>query len=264
MGKTKKLASILVAVCSTCLASQPRFVQAEFFEILIIGEVEFNQVTSGILGNVNPGDFAGISLWVDSDNFLDSPNFPTRGYVIEKTMFVLDFGGSNQLGLQDPFPGGVTPYFVIRDNDPAVDGFFLSRNIDVPMGLPLNQTGQFGQFSQNFLVTYGGETLPSLNIEDAVGHYDLTGLSVFNWTISDGPFDATGLLFSEMLIRRAEKPCDFPVGDLNFDFKVDLLDVAPFVDAIKVGDYICEADTNLDGVVNLQDVAPFVDLLTGI
>ena len=218
----------LLAFCS-CLISPPNSVVAELYEITIVGEVEFNQVTNGTLGNVQAGDSAALVIWVDCDNFVDSPNFPTRAYAIENSFFILDFGGTNQLGLQDPFPAGSTPYFVLRNNDPAVDGFFLSLGTDLPTGLPLTQTGQFTQFNANFSVTYDGMTLPSLDIEDAIGIYDFTGLSVFNWTVSDGAFDATGMIFSEMLIRVAEKPCINPLGDLNFDFEVNLLDVGPFV-----------------------------------
>ena len=52
-------------------------------------------------------------------------------------------------------------------------------------------------------------------------------------------------------------------GDVNMDGNIDLLDVAPFVDAISSGDYVCEADINEDGIVNLLDVAGFIDLIGG-
>jgi len=52
------------------------------------------------------------------------------------------------------------------------------------------------------------------------------------------------------------------LGDVNHDGVVDLLDVAPFVDAIAIGMYIPEADVNQDGVVDLLDVAPFINILT--
>ncbi len=55
----------------------------------------------------------------------------------------------------------------------------------------------------------------------------------------------------------------FILGDVNGDGQVDLLDVAPFVNAITSGTFIPEADINMDGQVSLLDVAPFVDLLTG-
>ncbi len=53
----------------------------------------------------------------------------------------------------------------------------------------------------------------------------------------------------------------FVLGDINCDGDVNLLDVAPFVDALT-GMYNAKADINEDGVVDLLDVAPFVDLFT--
>ena len=58
--------------------------------------------------------------------------------------------------------------------------------------------------------------------------------------------------------------CDFEGrGDVNMDGSVNLLDVAPFVDALSNGTFIQEADVNCDEMVNLLDVAPFVELLAG-
>ena len=51
-------------------------------------------------------------------------------------------------------------------------------------------------------------------------------------------------------------------GDVNRDGKLDLLDVAPFVDLISSGQFQGEADINNDNLVNLLDVNPFIDLLT--
>jgi hypothetical protein len=45
-----------------------------------------------------------------------------------------------------------------------------------------------------------------LDILDALGTYDFTGLSVFNWTIDDGPFQPVGLLFSQLTIESAAIP----------------------------------------------------------
>ena len=52
------------------------------------------------------------------------------------------------------------------------------------------------------------------------------------------------------------------LGDLNCDGVVDLLDIAPFVDAIGNGVLDVKADLNEDGADDLLDIAPFVDLLT--
>jgi hypothetical protein len=66
--------------------------------------------------------------------------------------------------------------------------------------------GLFEQFRNNVSVTYTGDTLTSLDIEDAVGTYDFTGLTVFNWTIDDGPFNAAGFVFSDLTITRVPEP----------------------------------------------------------
>ena len=55
----------------------------------------------------------------------------------------------------------------------------------------------------------------------------------------------------------------FVLGDVNCDGVVNLLDVAPFVDAISTGVFNEKADMNQDGAVNLLDVDPFIILLNG-
>ena len=60
-----------------------------------------------------------------------------------------------------------------------------------------------------------------------------------------------------------ESDSNFLKGDVNGDGETNLLDVAPFVEAVQTGTFILEADVNCDGEVNLLDVGPFVDLLTG-
>jgi hypothetical protein len=114
--------------------------------------------------------------------------------------------GTTVMSLHDPFPGGQTPYFVLRDDDPAVDGFFISTDLNGPVGLPIDQTGIFGQFLDNFNVTYGGATLSSLDILGALGSYDFDGLTVFNWTVDDGPFNPLGLIFEELTIEILSPP----------------------------------------------------------
>ncbi|MCH9648762.1 MAG: hypothetical protein K0U98_11025 [Deltaproteobacteria bacterium] len=173
--------------------------QAEIVEVTVLGEVEFNQVTTPPLGNVNPGDAAQLTFLVDSESFVDSGSFPTRGYDIDLSSFALSLG-TETLGLQDPFPVGQVPFLVLRDNDPVVDGFFISTNIDVPMVVPIDQAGALGQFANSFSVTYEGSTLVSLNLLDALGSYDFTGLTVFNWTVDDGPFQPLGIVFTELAI----------------------------------------------------------------
>ncbi len=182
--------------------------QAQLVDVSIRGEVEFNLVSTGPLAAVTPLTPVEIRLQLDATDFVNSGVFPTRGYRIVDGSFEFDLGAGT-LNLQSPFPGG-NPYFTIRDNDPAVDGFFLSDNLSSPSGLPLNLAGGFGQFIANFSVTYGGATLPSLDIMDALGTYDFTGLTVFNYTIDDGPFNPVGMIFESMEISMVGGPaCGF-------------------------------------------------------
>lgn len=173
------------------------------------GEVEFNQISAPPLGNVASGETVTMTLVVDSDSFVNSSFFPTRGYIIDQATFSLVFDSAS-MALQNPFPPAETPYFVIRDNDPAVDGFFVATNVDNPFGfgVPLNQSGIFGQFQNSYRVTYTGDTLPSLDILDALGTYDFSGLTVFGWTIDDGPFNAMFIIFNQMTIEAAIADAD--------------------------------------------------------
>lgn len=183
--------------------------------VTVTGTVEYNQISGAPLSGASSGDPAELSFLVDSDDFADDLMFPTRGYVIDQSSFSMVInGGAVDIGLQSPFPAAETPYFVLRNNDPAVDGFFLATNTNSPNGLPLAQAGVFGQFRDNFSVGYDGATLSSLDILDAVGTYDFTGISSFNWTIDDGPSNAMGLIFAELEIA-LEGPSFYCTGKLN-------------------------------------------------
>jgi hypothetical protein len=169
--------------------------------VTVTGQVEYNFVSSPPLADAMPGDPVTLTFTVDSDTFTDSGSFPVRGYEINPMSFSLQLG-TISMTLQDPFPAGQTPWFVIRDNDPAVDGFYLSAlTIDFPLGVPINQSGFFGQFHSYYSVTYLGDTLSSLDILDALGIYDFNGLTVFGFRITDGPFDPIGLIFESMTIE---------------------------------------------------------------
>lgn len=168
--------------------------------VTVTGVVEYNQIAAPPLGLAKKDDVATMTFLLDSADFVDSPNFPTRGYRIVQSSFNLTMGAAT-IGLKSPFPAGQTPYFVLRDNDPAVDGFMLSTNVDFPVGVPLAQNGAFGSFVDNFYVTYGGAALGSLDVLDALGTYGFGGLTVYNWTIDDGPVNPLSILFTQLEIE---------------------------------------------------------------
>ena len=181
----------LAALACVALTSTPALANGTPVRVTITGTVEYNAVTAPPLGNADVDDPVTLSFLVFSGDFVDSPNFPVRGYRVDRTSFKLQLG-SAVVPLQSPWLAGQEAHFSIRNNDPAVDGFMLTRIVDAPNGVPLDQDGNFGPFVQDFYVTYGGSTLASLDILGALGTYDFSGLSVFNWTIDDGPFNPTG------------------------------------------------------------------------
>jgi hypothetical protein len=197
-----------LAVIATSLVAAPA--AADIVQVDINGTVEFNQINFGVFGDVTTGDSATYSFQVDSDLFVDG-SFPTRGYEILPGSMNVTIG-SGMAGLADPYPAGQTPFFVLRDNDPAVDGFFLGGNPDgFPSGVLLDEEGLVDTLSANFNVTYGNDPLPSLNILDAAGTYDFDGLTVFGMSINDGPFEAMFMVFDSMTITVVPTPAAAPL-----------------------------------------------------
>jgi hypothetical protein len=195
--KTRVFASALLAAAASMPAA------ADIMQIEISGSVEFNLFASGPLAGVPAGAPASLRFQVDSNNFVNSPSFPTRGYVIAQPTFLFQ-AGNGQATLQNPFPPGQTPYFVLRNNDPAVDGFFIGTGVDLPHGVPLNFNPNA---RMNYLSTFqSGSVLQSLDILSAVGTYTLAQMSVFDWRISVGPGDPMGMIFDRITISVVPAP----------------------------------------------------------
>jgi hypothetical protein len=193
MRTSSLLGPVLLLTVAATVAATP-------VSVTVTGTVEYNQVTIGEFAGVSPGDPVTLSFMVDSDNFLDSGSFPTRGYVINEPSFLLTMGPASAL-LHNPFPG--TPYFVIRNNDPAVDGFFLSTGTDFPVGLQLDEPANLSGtrfFTSYFNVSYDGALLGSLDILDAIGTYGFGGLMVFGFWIDDLGFEPIGFIFESLTI----------------------------------------------------------------
>lgn len=153
--------------------------QAEPLTVTATGVVVFNGVTAAPLNAVGAGDAATMSFQVDSNNFIDGIPGDTRGYVIDEASFSLAFDTPASVGLLNPFPGGQTPYFTLVDGFPVSDGFFVSTSPVSPGGVPLSQT----PLNANLDLGYVGATLSSLDILDALGTYDFTGLTRFGFTL---------------------------------------------------------------------------------
>lgn len=179
-------------------------------EVNVSGTVGFN-VIQGSHAGIPAGSPVSMSFQVDSTSFLNSPNFPTRGYSIDLSSFAMSVGGAS-VTIDDPQPFGPA-YFVLRDNDPQVDGFLVSRNVDFPQPVGVHIPGLTPAHDLDFLVTYPNSTLSSLDIVDAVGSYDLTGLSVFGWTI--GRFGNAGAEYNYETMTISIIPAPASVGLLG-------------------------------------------------
>lgn len=197
--------NLIAAACAVaCLAGAA---SAEIVRVEVTGEWDFGMIRSGVLNGVNSGP-ASMSFNVDSNVFTDSSNFPTRGYHIIEDSFDLTLDGIS-VGMPDPYwPNGEIPLFILRNNDPAVDGFFLGSNVDgFQDGVTIDNAGLIDPFlGVLFSATYNTDPIPSLDILDAVGTYTFAGLTSFNWGIDDAGIQPAGMIFDQFTISVVPAP----------------------------------------------------------
>lgn len=190
--------------------------QAEIVNVEVTGSVEWNFARAYPLTEVNPGDSVTMTFQVDSDVFLDSTHFNVRGYEIDQSSWSMSFG-TVTIGLADPYPAWqAPPYFVLRDNDPVADGFFVTAgHVDWPFpGLATEVYGFCGRFETHYDVSYVGDTLSSLDILDAAGTYTYDGLTRFYFNEVDCGFEVIGMILEQTKISRipVEVPVDIKPG----------------------------------------------------
>tara|TARA_R110002073_G_scaffold118918_2_gene258890 strand:+ start:24378 stop:25037 length:660 start_codon:yes stop_codon:yes gene_type:complete len=181
---------------------------AAIVQVDVEGTVDFGSFPFATSwGAFSSGDPVVMSFQLDSDNFVDSGLFPVRGYEVIQSSYSLSIN-DNSVGLPGTQPFGATPYFVLRNDDPAVDGFFLGTNVDgFPNGIATAEAGGLADnLTSLFSVTYEGTRLDSLDILDATGTYDFSGLSVFNWGLEDGPVQPVGFIFDQWSISVVPAP----------------------------------------------------------
>lgn len=204
----------LALVCAGALCAASSAMGA-IVEVNVVGSVDFNGINFGSFAGIPAGAPASMSFLLDSNNYVDSTLFPTRGYVIDQSSFQLTMG-TMTVGMPNPFPAE-TPYFVVRDNDPAVDGFFLASTPDAgfPNGVPINEGAIIDPlFRAIFNTSYEGTRLSSLDILGAVGTYDFSGLGSFNWGLEDAGIQPTGLIFDYWTISVVPAPAGVAIFGL--------------------------------------------------
>jgi hypothetical protein len=227
---------------------------ADTVEVTVTGTVGFN-VIGGSHTGIPAGAPVTMRFRLDSEVFVDSPSFPTRGYPVDPDSFEMTVDGASVI-LGDPRP--IAPAsFVIRNDDPMVDGFLLSTNIDLPFPVQVFIPGLAPEHDLEFLVTYPMTTVPSLDLLDAVGSYDFTGISVFNWTIGRLGGIGAEYIYEGMTIAVVQgggcNDADLaePLGVL------DLADVQAFIAGFTGQDPIADLAPPA-GVFDLADLQAFV------
>src|SRR5678815_2521917 len=111
--------------------------QAAIVNVTVTGQVVFNEIDQAPLNGVVPGTDVVVSFQVNSDDYVDGMLGFTRSYAINPSSFTLTFDSLVQIGLQDPFPDGRTPYFTLFDGFAGADGFFIATSSVLPNGVPL-------------------------------------------------------------------------------------------------------------------------------
>jgi len=180
------------------------------------GSVDYNVIRGGLTG-IPSGAPVVMGFDVDSNAYVDGPTFPTRGYKIDLASFAMDFGGV-LLSLDNPQPYA-DAYFVLRNDDPAVDGFFISQgNVEVPFPLTLHIPGLAPEHDLDFWRTFDTDTtLQSLDILDAVGNYGFENMSSYLWTIGRFGNPGAEVAYESISITAVPEPSTlalFGVGTL--------------------------------------------------
>ena len=222
---------------------------SDIVRVEITGDVEYNDFVTGTLVGVNDGEPVLLTFDVDSANFSNNPSYPTRGYPILPPSFHLQIGSVN-VPLLNP---GSTAYFVIRNNDPAVDGFFFSTGTGWPVEVPVSiGVPNYGiAFSRSFTV---GTIWPSLDILDALGSWGYEQIGSYNFGIQRGDFSAPlGIAYERISVTVYPSQCP---GDLNGDSQVDLSDLTITLSNFGTSAVATMRDGDMDGDhdVDLSDL----------
>jgi hypothetical protein len=206
-AKVRTLIGALAALAFAATA------QATTVHVEVTGVVDYN-VLRGDLGSVPSGAPVTMGFNVDSNVYLDSPNYPTRGYNIDLASFNMSFGGM-AVPIDNPQPFG-SAYFVLRNDDPAVDGFFLSQgDVDFPRSVAIHVPGVTQQHELDFSRTFDTDTvLTSLNILDAQGTYGFEHMESYLWTIGVGAPGAE-VIYQSITIAAVPEPAPFALIGLG-------------------------------------------------
>jgi hypothetical protein len=246
------------AIASVALALASLDAHADRVRVTITGTVESASFSRGPFVSARAGQPAVAIFEVDSNAFRDSAQFPVRGYTIDPPTHRHTLG-SGSTGSRIPLPSGSTPTFVLRDNDPAVDGFYITSGIlEFPGSIPLD-SGSTASMSMTFSRGFDvGTILRSRDILDAApGRWGFEQMASYDWSVGMQGAAPMLITYESISIDNLTNPprC---AADYNQDGGVDGADVEAFF--VDWQDGLFPADVNQDGGVDGADVQTFFTL----
>lgn len=245
-------------VCGAMVASGAAIAHAETVRVIVTGQVESNGFASGTFAGIPSGAPVTMTIDLDSTNYLDSAALPgrTRGYRFYASTFSLRIGA-----VTTTLTPSAIGYFVVRNDDPRVDGFFISQGTDIDTMVPLQMTpANYGiAFSRTFNNPLPAPaldpTLPSVDILDAVGTWGFDNISSYNFTVERNEIVTPMILEYQTITLAVLSPCPSCAADFDQDGGVTGADVAAFFVEYETGS-TC-ADVDQDGGITGSDVAAF-------
>jgi hypothetical protein len=236
-----------------CLLALSGAAHADRIRVTLTGSVENNWMTRGPLVSARANDRAVATFEVDSGRFVDSALYPVRGYIIDHSTFTITIGSAST-GMPASL-GTTVPYFILRDNDPAVDGFVLSDDIDFPRSIPLNG-GPGLTMGMSFLRTFTtAAAFPSRDILDlAPATFGFEDMSSYDWSIGAAGGGMMLVTYETITIENLTSP-PFCAADYNQDGGIDGSDIEAFF--VDWQDSAGHSDVNQDGGVDGSDIEAF-------
>ena len=233
MKSTSACLAAFVALAASAAASPVRFTAT--------AHVERNDFTAGtffgVPDDVHTGAGAPVKLtiMVDSDNYINSAAYPTRvrAYTFGVNDLSLDAGAVHAVLRSDR----TLNYLCLRNNDPGVDGVFISQGTDYDTELPLAMSPN--NYGVAFAYGFNNATVfPSLDILQCTGTYAYEHIGSYNFTIQRGEFSTPMLYwFTDFSIVKQCSKADVGSqgGVAGFDQILDNNDFVVFIDMFFTG-----------------------------